>query len=98
MISVFAGPTLTATLFCVFGWGYLTVRNAIERRLIFSVACFFSFSAYIMAVIKYIFIFYVEKSPQYETPMWLLFMQLLCHVITVLIFCYNYKFSYGRRN
>lgn len=96
MTSIFAAPTLVATFFCLSGWGYLTFKNASDRRLIFSISCFFSLAAYIMAFFKYILIFYIDKTPQDEKAMWVLFLQLLCHVTTVLIFCYNYRYSLKR--
>lgn len=97
MISNFAAPTMIATVFCIGGWTYLTYKNVKDKRAVFSIACFSSILAYIFASAQYILIFYIDKTPQAATPMWLLFLRMMFHVNTVLIFCYNYNFSLNKK-
>lgn len=94
MISVFAPGTLIAVAVCLLCWGGLTWRNYRDNRMIFCWACLMSTIAYAVAMFQYIVIFYVDKTPQPDNAMWALFIRMLFHCSTGIIFVFYYNKSF----
>lgn len=99
MVSTFAPGTLVATVFCFCCWSWLVYKNLMDYRFYFAVACLFSAVAYLFAGAEYIDLFYVHPKSEPDTAMWYLFLRMVCHCATALIFVHKYRFSlkHGRK-
>src|SRR5579863_324398 len=97
MMNVFAPPILVAVAFCSVMWGYLMIRNFIDLRGWFGFACALGSIAYGIAVYQYISIFFIHKTKTLDGDMWALFVRMLFHCGSVLIFVTHYNLSKKRR-
>lgn len=91
MVSSYAPGTELATIFCVIAWLYLSIKNFKNKLLAFGLGCLASSIAYSVASIQYYYIFFVDKVPESGTAMNLLFIRMIFHCTSVLIFIYKYK-------
>lgn len=86
MVSSWGPATEFETAFCIAGWGWLVYKNVINRLPIFAIACISSVVAYSLAFWQYYLIFWIYQTPQSDKAMNILFLRMLFHCITLMIF------------
>lgn len=91
MVNSSAVGTQVAVVFCIGGWGILTVKNFRNRLIAFGIACAISVLAYCVAFVQYVFVFWIDCLQQSDTALNLLFIRMLLHCTVVLVFIYRYN-------